>query len=183
MSSSNPTSIQATLQTLLKSSTSQKIQACLLQSLENASVAEQETLSVLLAPLTAEAGVSRHCVRCHHAYTENENHSHACKIKHNDEGDSERTEIGYEDMTTTLSCCGAVFDSEDGPDTEYCILAQHTTNSDDVVYYEDGNEGDDGVNEHVVSCESRGCSKKRKAAKKGGRNLKGGSAGKKRKLV
>jgi hypothetical protein len=73
-------------------------------------------------------------------------------------------------MTTTLSCCGASFDSEEGPDTEYCLMAPHTTNLDDVTYYDmlGDSDDDDEVNHNVVSCESRGCSKKRKATKKGG---------------
>ena len=173
MSSSNPKSTKATLQALLKSSTPGKIQTCLLKSLNAASTEEREVLSVLLAPLTADAGVSLHCVRCHSTYTENKNHPSACKINHNDEGDSERTEIGYEDMTTTVACCGASFDSEEGPDTEYCFEAPHTTDVDAVLYYDKVDDDDDfdGVNQNVVSCESRRCfstvtKQKRKAVRK-----------------
>ena len=60
-------------------------QTCLLKSLEKAPTAEQEVLS----PLTADADVSLHCIRCRSAYTENKNHPSACKIKHNNEGVNE----------------------------------------------------------------------------------------------
>lgn len=131
---------------------------------------------MLLAPLTTDASVRLHCVRCHGTYTENENHPSACKIEQDDEGESERTEVGNDAMTTTLTCCGISFDSEEGPDTKYCIMASHTTNLFDVVYYDEIDDRDDvdGVNQNVVSCKSQGCSIKRKAAKKGG--AKNGSA-------
>jgi hypothetical protein len=179
MPSSTPKPLVSNLQTLLKSSTSRKVHECLLQTITTASVAEQEALSALLAPLAADAGLKKHCVRCHVTYTENKNHSTACKIEHG-EGDGERTEVGDDAITMTLYCCGATFDSEDQPDQEFCILALHTTNVDDVVYYDsDDDAGEEWVNQNVVSCKSRGCSKKRKAAKEGGEN--GGLGGKKRK--
>jgi hypothetical protein len=176
---SPPKSTLSTLQTLLKSSTSTKIRDCLLQSLKTASAAEQEALAALLASLSAEAALKKHCVRCHATYTENKNNPTACKIEHGD-GDGERTEVGDDAITMTLFCCGITYDSEDQPDPEFCIVAPHTTNVDDVVYFEDDDGYDEeGVNPNVVSCETHGCSKKRKAAKKSGD--KGGSLGKKRK--
>lgn len=169
---------KSTLRTLLKSSATSKLQECLLDTLETASDTELEVLAALLAPLSTQAGVKKHCVRCHLTYTENKNHSSACNIKHNDEGDTE-FETGDDVGITTLSCCGISFDSEDKPDTEICISAHHTTNEDDVLYYESANDDEDDINTNVVRCEVYGCSKKRKIVKKVGK--KGGSASKKQK--
>ncbi|KIM43975.1 hypothetical protein M413DRAFT_25475 [Hebeloma cylindrosporum] len=171
---------KSTLQTLLKSSTGTKVQACLLESLGTASDSQIEALVELLAPLSAQAGVKMHCVRCHLTYTENKNHSSACKNKHDDEGNTEY-ETGNDEGITTLNCCGTSFDSEDSPDTEFCFTAPHTTAEDDVLYYESGNEDEDGVNTNVIRCAVNGCAKKRKVAKKVGN--KGGSASKKQKAV
>lgn len=156
------------LRTLLKSSTSTKVLACLLEALETAPDTELEALAALLAPLSAQADVKKHCVRCHITYTENKNHSSACQIKHNDEGETD-------EGITTLNCCGISFNAEYGPAPGFCISARHTTDMDDVLYYESANDDEDNVNTNVISCEAKGCSKKRKAVKKGGN--KGGSVG------
>ncbi|RDB24202.1 hypothetical protein Hypma_008650 [Hypsizygus marmoreus] len=150
----------AALETLLKGSTPEKIQSCLLQSMKKASIQDIDTLSALLAPLASQADTTEHCVRCHAEYTENTNHPKACKIEHG-EGDGERTRIGDDAITMTLDCCGIQFDSEEEPPTPFCILARHTINPDQVVYY-DGDKGEG--NEHVVTCEEFGCKKKRKKA-------------------
>ena len=170
-----PSTPKSTLQTLLKSSASSKLHECLLKALETASDTELEVLTALLAPLSAQAGAKKHCVRCHLTYTENKNHATACEIKHNDEGETD-FEIGYDEgITGTLNCCGTSFHSENEPDTNICFSAPHTTDVDDVLYYESANDDEEDVNTNVIRCEVNGCSKKRKAVKKGGN--KGGSAG------
>ena len=175
-----PSNPKSTLQTLLKSSASSKLHECLPEALETASDTELDVLASLLAPLSAQAGLKKHCVRCHLTYTENKNHSSSCKIKHNDEGDTE-IEIGTDEGITTLNCCGTSFHSEEAPDSKICFSAYHTTDVDDVLYYESANDGEDDVNTSVIRCEVNGCSKKRKAAKKGGK--KGESASKKQKPI
>ena len=169
---------KSTLQTLLKSSAPSKIRASLLDALKTASDTELEVLAVLLAPLSTQASAEKHCLRCHLTYTENKNHSGACKIKHNDEGETS-FEIGEDTGITTLSCCGISFDSEDTPDTEICFSTRHTTDEEDVLYYGTDNEDEDDINTNVVKCKVKGCFKKRKATKKAGN--KGGSASKKQK--
>lgn len=176
-----PSTPKSTLQTLLKSSDSNKLQECLLDSLETASDTELEVLAALLAPLSTQARVKKHCVRCHLTYTENKNHSSACEIEHNDDRDNTVFEPGYDVGITTLTCCGTSFDAEDEPDTKICISAYHTTDEDDVLYYESANDGEDDINTNVVRCEVYGCFKKRKVVKKGGN--KGGSASKKKKSI
>ena len=177
-----PSTPKSTLRTLLKSSASNKLQECLLDTLETASDTELEALAALLAPLSVQARVKKHCVRCHLTYTENKNHSSACEIEHNDEGETEY-ERGYDDGITTLACCGTSFDAEYEPDTKICISAPHTTDEDGILYYESANDDEYNVNTNVVRCEVKGCSssKKRKATKKGGN--KGGSASKKQKSI
>ena len=147
-----PSTPKSTLQTLLKSSASSKLHECLLDALETASDTELEVLAALLAPLSAHAGVKKHCVRCHLTYTENKNHSSACKIKHNDEGETDY-DIGCDEGITTLNCCGISFGSEDEPDTTICFSAPHTTDVDDVLYYESANDDEDDVNTNVIRCE------------------------------
>ena len=182
MPSSNP---KVTLKALLEGSTPGKIQACLLKSLDEASITEQEALLALLAPLNLHAGIALHCVRCHDTYTENKNHSNACRIKHGSHGDAERTETGDDAMTTTLACCGISFDSEEEPPTKYCFMAPHTTDVADVIYYDEADDIDDldGVNENVISCKSLGCSRnrKRKAVKDGGATTSKNGSSKKQK--
>jgi len=173
-----PSTPKSTLQTLLKSSAPSNIQETLLNAVKTASDTELEVLAALLAPLSSQASAKKHCVRCHLTYTENTNGSSACKIKHNDEGETEY-EIGTDVGITTLSCCGISFDSEDTPDTDICFSARHTTDEEDVLYYGTDNEDEDDVNTNVVKCKDKGCFKKRKATKKVGN--KGGSASKKQK--
>ena len=69
-------------------------------------------------------------------------------IKHNDEGDTEY-EVGTDEGITTLNCCRISFDLEDVPDTKICISAPHTTDVDDVLYYESANDDEDGINTNV----------------------------------
>ena len=173
-----PKSTLSMLRTLIKSSTSTKVHGCLLEAIETASDTELEALVALLAPLSAQAGVKKHCVRCHITYTENKNHSSACKIQHNDEGETEY-EVGTDEGITTLNCCGVSFNAEFEPAPGFCISAPHTTDVDDVLYYESANDDEYRVNTNLIRCETNGCSKKRKAVKKGGN--KGGSASKKQK--
>jgi len=170
------------LRTLLKSSTSTKVHDCLLDTLETASDTELEALAALLAPLSTQSSSKKHCVRCHLAYTENTNHSAACKIKHSDDEGETEYETGTDTGITTLYCCGFSFDAEHEREPEFCISASHTTNVDDVHYYElDGDEYT--VNTNVVRCEVNGCSKKRKVAVAKTVGNKGGSARKKQKSI
>ncbi|KDR74894.1 hypothetical protein GALMADRAFT_566515 [Galerina marginata CBS 339.88] len=156
-------SSRTTLKSLLSVSTAENIQACLIKSLPKATPEELKGLSTLLAPLSDQAGDRKHCLRCHVEYSDNENHKKACKIEHNEEGDSERTNVGSDEMTTTLFCCGIKFDAEHtGCPTRFCIEALHTTDPRKVVYYdEDKWKG----NENVIPCAQAGCLKKRKAVK------------------
>jgi len=176
MSSSQKSNVLA----FLKSSDATELCNYLREAIKTASETQLEALASLLAPLSAQADVKRHCVRCHVTYTQNENHSTACEIKHNEGGETE-IELRNDEGVTTLNCCGTSFSSEDVPDREICFSAPHTTNVEDVLYCESGNEDDDGVNTNVVRCGIEGCPKKRKAMKQGGN--KGGSASKKQKSI
>jgi hypothetical protein len=40
------------------------------------------------------------------------------------------------------SCCGISYNMEDGPLTKYCIVAEHMTVPEDVVYYDEEDDGD-----------------------------------------
>ncbi|KDR74902.1 hypothetical protein GALMADRAFT_280214, partial [Galerina marginata CBS 339.88] len=135
--------MQKELASVLRNSTTGKIQACLLGSLTKASPEQLKALFSMLAPLLSQARVIKHCVRCHLEYSENENHKTACEIDHNEFGESERTVIGYEDMTTTLSCCGISFEENNGRPRRSCILALHTTNPEKVKYYVENDEDDE----------------------------------------
>ncbi|KDR74896.1 hypothetical protein GALMADRAFT_1334411 [Galerina marginata CBS 339.88] len=147
-------------------STTGKIQTCLIEYLTKASPAQLETLLSVFSPLLSQARTIKHCLRCHQEYSDNENHKAACKIEHNEDGESERTMIGYEDMTTTLLCCGISFEDKDGHPGTSCIVAFHTTNLEDVEYYCDeddehednnGNNGNKGTNENVITCLKAEC--------------------------
>jgi hypothetical protein len=137
-----PSTAKSTLQTLLQTSAPGQIQDSLLDTIKTASDIEVEALGALLAPLAAKARTKKHCVRCHLIYNENKNHSSACKVEHNDYGETEY-ETGNDVGITTLDCCGTSFGSEDEPDTKICFSAPHTT---DVLYYETENEDKDGLN-------------------------------------
>ncbi|KDR74892.1 hypothetical protein GALMADRAFT_269097 [Galerina marginata CBS 339.88] len=146
--------MRTALTSVFLNSTTGKIQACLLESLTKASPAQLKALSSIFAPLLSQARVIKHCVRCHQEYSENENNKTACEIEHNEFGEYERTMIGYEEMTTTLLCCGISFEEDDGHPGTSCILAFHTTYPEEVEYYDE----DDGTNENVVTCSEAGCS-------------------------
>lgn len=115
-----------------------------------ASLTQIDTLLVLVQPLASAASTKLHCVRCHKSFFEHTNNSTACRILHHDYGDGERTEIGDDAITITVSCCGIEYDSEEGPDTKDCIVAEHTTLPEEVVYYDE--DEDDGGNRFVVTC-------------------------------
>lgn len=152
------------LQTLLKASTAENVQKCLLNSISEASIAQIDTLLALVQPLASAASTKLHCVRCHKSFFEHANNPKACRIPHDGRADGERTETGDDAVTMTESCCDISYDMEDGPPTKYCIVAEHTTVPEDVVYYDE--EEDDGEgNQLVVTCASNGC-KKRKATSK-----------------
>jgi sortase (surface protein transpeptidase) len=59
----------------------------------------------------------------------------------------------------TLECCGFEYDMERGSPSKFCIIASHTTNPDDVQYFD---EDDEEGNANVVTCQENGCTKKRK---------------------
>ncbi|RDB24130.1 hypothetical protein Hypma_008665 [Hypsizygus marmoreus] len=122
-----------------------------------------DALSTLLAPLASDAKTSRHCVRCHQEYSENTNDNQACKIKHGMSDADGDLHSDYSDTCMiTLYCCGKQHLKDEMP-TEWCIVASHTTNPEDVMYYdEEEDERDDRGNERVVNCEEFGCMKKRK---------------------
>ena len=150
------------LQTLLKTSTPEKLQKCLLDNIPEASAAHIDALLALVQPLASAASTKLHCVRCHKLFFEHTNNPDACRIPHDGRADGDRTETGDDAVTMTEACCGISYDMEDGPESKYCIVTEHTTVPEEVDYYNE--EADDGEdNQLVVTCAEKGC-KKRKAA-------------------
>lgn len=67
---------------------------------------------------------------------------------HNEEGDGERTEIGSDEITITLGCCGTRMRASH----QAIASVRHTTNPRDLEYYnEEIGEG----NENVETCSSK----------------------------
>jgi hypothetical protein len=148
------------LQTLLKVSTAERLQKCLLDNIPEASVTQVDALLALMQPLASAASTKLHCVRCHKSFFEHANNPKSCRIPHDGRADGERTETGDDAVTMTESCCDISYDMEDGPPTKYCIVAEHTIVPEDVVYYDE--EEDDGEgNQLVVTCATKGCKKRK----------------------
>jgi hypothetical protein len=160
---------RSSLQTLLKATTAEKLHECLLSTLPNASATQIDALLALVGPLAAAASNKLHCVRCQESFYENANHRKACSIPHHDDCNGERTRIGDDAITITESCCGIEYDMEEGPPTAFCIVAAHTTASNNVAYYDELEyEG----NRFVVTCAANGCSKRKKPTEDQGRKRK-----------
>lgn len=114
----------------------------------------------MLSSVAKAASTQEHCVRCHETFYENQNHQEACAIDHNEEDGNS--------VFSELKCCDSSWYPKRGesPPPQPCILAKHTTNPKDVRYFD---EDEGGGNENVISCEERGCvKKKRKGASTGG---------------
>jgi len=150
------------LQTLLKASTAERLQKCLLDNIPAASAAQIDALLALVQPLASAASTKLHCVRCHKSFFEHANNPKACRIPHDGRADGERTEIGDDAVTMTEYCCGISYDMDDGPPSEDCVVTEHTTVPEEVDYYDEEEDDDEGSNQLVVTCATKGC-KKRKA--------------------
>src|SRR5882762_157022 len=70
------------LQTLLKVSTAERLQKCLLDNIPEASVTQVDALLALMQPLASAASTKLHCVRCHKSFFEHANNPKACRIPH-----------------------------------------------------------------------------------------------------
>lgn len=127
---------KARLLSLLKSSDSSIVQACLVEALSKATQRDVSALERLLESLATEAETTSHCVRCHEDYLPNENGPTACQIAHVEPGDYERVLIGYDNLMAVLDCCDKAVYPEGHPhdrhipysnwDDKPCILARHT---------------------------------------------------------
>lgn len=131
----------------------------------------------MLSPVTKAASIQKHCVRCHDTFYENQNHSAACNINHNEYANTDRAETGDDALESVLACCYLTYnpeeDSFDGKPG--CIVEAHTTNPKDVAYFDgDQEEG----NENVITCAERGCIQ---AKRRGALTNEGQKAAKKKK--
>lgn len=163
MPSKQPTAKNHTaLKKLIETTTPDNLQKALLAALPNSTDEQLQALSSMLLPVTKEASTQKHCVRCHNAFFDTQNHPKACTIMHG-QFDGERASVGSDRCVATFFCCDLQFDPEqDDYEGEPCIEEAHTTDPNDVDYY-DGDQGEG--NENVVTCGEKGCSKaKRKAA-------------------
>jgi hypothetical protein len=124
----------------------------------------------VMKPLDEEASALKHCVRCHEAFTEYDNAEEWCEIDHHEHQSKEpegQPKPDREGCKTTLSCCGLQLDPTEGPSDSSCFTGRHTTNVIEVKYWDVGGGGEKGLNQNVVSCQTRGCTKKRKADETG----------------
>jgi hypothetical protein len=156
-------SSRVTLQSLLKSTSPGNLQNALLTALPRMTEDQFKVLSDILSPLAATSTVPNHCVRCHKAFYENQNHPQACGIKHNKEPIDEVPDDYDEDIFLTLSCCDEIYAEDDVHPEGFCFVTTHTTNPDEVEYYNSDGEG----NENVITCKKKGCSKKKRKGSQG----------------
>ncbi|KZP15148.1 hypothetical protein FIBSPDRAFT_935384 [Athelia psychrophila] len=148
------------LKSLLETSSSRNVQRALIAALTNSTDEQVKALSDMLSSVAKAASTQKHCVRCHDPFFENQNHPKACTIKHNSEADADRAEIGSDTMVAELACCGYTYNpEEENPSNKPCIFAAHTSNPEDVDYF-DGDQGEG--NENVITCGEKGCTKKKR---------------------
>ncbi|KAH7929926.1 hypothetical protein BV22DRAFT_1028891 [Leucogyrophana mollusca] len=148
------------LKKLLESTEPEYLQQSLLHALPEATDVQLSALATLLASVSKAGSSPKHCVRCHKKFYENRNAQDSCRIEHDGREDGERTEIGDDATTMVEACCGLEYDGDDGCPTQFCIIAAHTTDPEEVEYYDSDEEG----NQNVVTCKEKGCTKKKRKA-------------------
>ncbi|KAG8765980.1 hypothetical protein FRC12_007156 [Ceratobasidium sp. 428] len=140
---------------LLKQSDESTIVEALVDSLDDASSDEIETLKSLLEDALTTFEPELHCVRCHESYLDSDNGPNECQIPHSDtKGVAQDPEDEY---WSRFACCGKDFKKRD----KICVFAEHTTDEEEVVYYGDTPVDEDdeyfAQNKNVERCEDVGC--------------------------
>ncbi|QRV91014.1 RTA1-like protein [Ceratobasidium sp. AG-Ba] len=133
----------------LSKSPREKIGKIILNSVLEATPAELSILQSILAPLLDNELVQEHhCVRCHQQYTEASNSPSACTFEHdNNEGRSR------------FPCCGEDVEYDErgrvASEQDYCFEGYHTTDTEEVEYYEWGAEwSNSNINPCELGCPS-----------------------------
>ncbi|KAF8600414.1 hypothetical protein BDV93DRAFT_588198 [Ceratobasidium sp. AG-I] len=154
------------LRRILNKSHTPNVMRTLNESLDTAAPEDVQALKRLLEPLVKAVATPLHCVRCHAAYNESENHNKACSIGHEEIEHAYKARGGIHFYRAT--CCSEEFEEDH---ISPCYVAAHTTNPLEVRYYVDREdedeeadnsdyEGDYPRNRSVRTCAYERCGEK-----------------------
>ncbi|KAG8794887.1 hypothetical protein FRC12_020524 [Ceratobasidium sp. 428] len=142
-------------------------------SLDHASMGTVQLVKEIVSPLIFDGYTdSRHCVRCHKEYTEQENDDTACVFRCTGGGHPFTVKGAIKQSYYMMECCGRVFKEVDSWDYSnvICIEARHTDDPDKVKYFNPTREHSvyeesktaiplGSNNPKVVTCAIKGCGK------------------------
>ncbi|KAG8708113.1 hypothetical protein FRC08_000099 [Ceratobasidium sp. 394] len=141
------------------------------KSLDQASMERIQLVKEVVSPFLLDGHTdSRHCVRCHQAYTEKDNHEGACIIRCAGNLHHLTLKADPEQLYYLTECCGRVFKHATSLNHTklVCIEERHTDNPDLVDFF-DLNYGRNAKhgkpvplgsnNPTVLTCEAKGCGK------------------------
>ncbi|KAG8698019.1 hypothetical protein FRC09_007479 [Ceratobasidium sp. 395] len=162
------------LQEAIKYADSDTFTESLADSLDEVSTKTVQLVKELLTPILLDGYEdSRHCVRCHEAYTEKDNHASACIILCGSKFHAFALKAAPAQSYVMTDCCGRVFKNIGTWNYSKitCIEARHTDDPNVVLYYDPtrGQRPDDGKpkdatpleknNPNVLACAVKGCGK------------------------